>query len=428
MKHPGLLRLGADIAKELDHEIGIRFDGERVSGPVPRVASPGSLQRREPLAKGREVRSVPSLRSRRSVALGALGAAVAVAAAFALGIGLHRGESVDAPKPSSVSTEAAFTFASTGPDGAASAPGLGAPVSESGRATALAFSDGSRVSLEPKAEARVLRTTSHGATVLLERGRLAASVVHRANTEWAFDAGPYEVRVVGTAFDLAWDPRRDALTLHMTEGRVTVSGCGTSQSVGAGEDLALACNMESTPFVPNPNAPNPTSPEAKLPPTSPDPSPFTWPSTSPSASPSPSTSPSTPPTPISPLEAMDAATLWTTADTARASGDAATAKTALLVFRRRFKGDPRASTAAFLLGTLAYDVEHAKAEGLGWFSIYLAENPDGALSREALGRALEASVALDKPYDAQRLARRYLDTHRGGPHTELATRVLGGQP
>ena len=123
---------------------------------------------------------------------------------------------------------------------------------------------------------------------------------------------------------------------------------------------------------------------------------------------------------------MDATTLWATADTARASGDAATAKNVLLVFRRRFRSDPRAGTAAFLLGTLAYDVENARAEGLGWFSIYLAENPNGALSREALGRAMEASIALDKKDDAQRFARRYLETHRGGPHTELATRVLGG--
>lgn len=427
MKHPGLLRLGADIAKELDREIGLRFDSERVSGPVPRVVD----------LRERRAQALPTpkaARSRRAVMLGALGA-LGVAAAFALGMGLSQLRRSTPEGAATSPSDVAFTYASTDPDGASTVPALGAPVSESGRATALAFSDGSRVSLEPKAEARVLRTTSHGATVLLERGRLAASVVHRANTEWAFDAGPYEVRVVGTAFDLAWDPRHDALTLHMTEGQVTVTGCGTSQSVGAGQDLTVGCNMESAPFLPNPNA-VPSGPETKLPPASPDPSPSpstsTSPFTSPSTSPFPPTStdpaPSTPPPPVSPLEAMDAATLWTTADTARASGDAATAKTSLLVFRRRFKGDPRAATAAFLLGTLAYDVEHAKAEGLGWFSIYLAENPDGALSREALGRALEASIALDKPDDAQRLARRYLDTHRGGPHTELATRVLGGRP
>jgi hypothetical protein len=249
------------------------------------------------------------------------------------------------------------------------------------------------------------------------------------------------VHVVGTAFDLAWDPRRDALTLHMTEGQVTVKGCGSNASVAAGEDLSLSCDMDVTPPVPA-HAPDAATiasavtavaaaPESSASPVRVAPAVSVASGTAvASGTPALATPPTsaTPPELESPFEKMDAAALWSAADAARASGDAAKAKTTLLVFRRRFRMDARAGTAAFLLGTLAYDVEHARAEGLGWFSIYLAENPDGALSREALGRALEASVALDKPDDAQRFARRYLDTHRGGPHTELATRVLGGKP
>ena len=60
------------------------------------------------------------------------------------------------------------------------------------------------------------------ARLRVEEGSLAAHVVHAEATDWRFSAGPYEVRVVGTKFDLAWDG--GLLQLQMHDGSVEVHG------------------------------------------------------------------------------------------------------------------------------------------------------------------------------------------------------------
>ena len=74
-------------------------------------------------------------------------------------------------------------------------------------------------------------------TVVLERGSLHAAIVHRADTRWNVQAGPFEVRVTGTAFKVGWDPATEGFTLTLEEGRVVVSGCslGEERVVAAGE-------------------------------------------------------------------------------------------------------------------------------------------------------------------------------------------------
>jgi ferric-dicitrate binding protein FerR (iron transport regulator) len=83
----------------------------------------------------------------------------------------------------------------------------------------LRFSDGSAVDLEPGASARILHRDRRGVTLLLEGGRLAATVVHRPDTGWKMRAGPFEVRVTGTKFDLEWNVGRGSLTLIGLQAR-----------------------------------------------------------------------------------------------------------------------------------------------------------------------------------------------------------------
>ena len=72
----------------------------------------------------------------------------------------------------------------------------------------LRFSDGSVIVLDADARARVAEVTAHGARVVVERGAAQVRVVHGPETHWDIKAGPFDVRVVGTAFDVGWDPAR----------------------------------------------------------------------------------------------------------------------------------------------------------------------------------------------------------------------------
>ena len=90
----------------------------------------------------------------------------------------------------------------------------------------LRFSDGSQVTLPPRAQAHVDALDAHGATVALEEGTVDVAVVHRSHTRWSIRAGRYEIRVTGTKFSAGWDRRTDALTVTMREGSVEVIGPG----------------------------------------------------------------------------------------------------------------------------------------------------------------------------------------------------------
>ncbi len=94
----------------------------------------------------------------------------------------------------------------------------------SGETVPLRFSDGSVLHLQPRSGARVRALNKRGATLLLERGAAEVYVVPRRNNRWSVDAGPFEVLVKGTHFDVAWDPAAEIFALNLRKGRVTVRG------------------------------------------------------------------------------------------------------------------------------------------------------------------------------------------------------------
>ncbi|HTN92008.1 MAG TPA: FecR domain-containing protein, partial [Sorangium sp.] len=126
------------------------------------------------------------------------------------------------------------------------------------------FSDGTSLALDANARARVVATDAHGARVLLEGGRLTATVTHTATSTWNFDVGPFDVLVTGTRFELSWSPAREALKLVLREGSVAVSGplVGGPRTVAAGETLEVFCQeqrFELTRGEPSAAAPPPPS-------------------------------------------------------------------------------------------------------------------------------------------------------------------------
>ena len=86
------------------------------------------------------------------------------------------------------------------------------------RSAMIRFSDGSAIDAAPGTRLRVELTANDGARVLLERGAANAQIHHGKTSSWLFVAGPFEVRVVGTHFTLAWDPSKEEVDLSLDEG------------------------------------------------------------------------------------------------------------------------------------------------------------------------------------------------------------------
>jgi hypothetical protein len=112
------------------------------------------------------------------------------------------------------------------------------------QALPLRFSDGSTIRLRPDARGSVVAVAPRGAGVVLERGAAHASIVHKERTRWDVLAGPFEIRVVGTAFEFAWDPQKELFTLRLEQGAVTVSGCALPEerAVATGETFRAVCH------------------------------------------------------------------------------------------------------------------------------------------------------------------------------------------
>jgi ferric-dicitrate binding protein FerR (iron transport regulator) len=109
-----------------------------------------------------------------------------------------------------------------------------------GQQARLLFSDDSRVDLEASTTIEVDTMDAQGAHIVLVDGALDVYVEHRANTSWRFAAGPFRVKVKGTAFRLGFAADRGRLSLRMTSGSVEVlAPSDRTIAVGAGESLEL---------------------------------------------------------------------------------------------------------------------------------------------------------------------------------------------
>lgn len=330
-----------------------------------------------------------------------------------------------------------------------SAPGeVGAWIA-AGTAGALPirFSEGTALELEASARARVVAADARGARVLLESGGLTASVHHAATTQWNFNAGPFEVLVTGTRFELHWSPVDEELKLVLLEGSVAVSGplVGGRRAVSTGETLEVFCKQQRfeltrgeprAAVLPAPSS-VPVAPVVSVP------------------APAPSSdrgvvAPSAEDSPRRPswrdLAAADkyqaamtaaeaegfegivaragAAELLMLADVARFSGKPARAAAALSATRSRFAGSGEAAKAAFHLGRMAFDQRRSYAEAERWFGVYLGEQPGGPFAQEALGRVIECRERMGSASGAREAARRYLASYPSGPHAAHAKSLL----
>jgi TolA-binding protein len=370
--------------------------------------------------------------------------AVAAAAALVIGVGGYRERARFFESPSSV-----LSYRVGG--GPALRAGDLLEAADDPAGTDVAFSDGTRIRLEPRARGRVVDLDGDGARVALYGGRAHVDVRHRANARWLFQAGPFEVRVHGTAFTIAWNPATAHFDLVMETGVVSVAGpiSGGEMVVRAGESLSIGLNDGS--------GATGSSAEAKVPPAESAPA---------AAEPA----VATPRIPTEPrparrrdvgmpdaerarpladwraeladghaaavvadaqrrglarvLEAASSEDLAALADAARYVGDGDLARRALLVQRRRFPSSSRAAEASFLLGRLD-DESAGTASALAWYARYLAEAPAGAYVSEALGRKMMALERAHRRDEAIAIASAYLRRFPKGTYAHAAGVLVG---
>lgn len=311
----------------------------------------------------------------------------------------------------------------------------------------LRFSDESKLVASAGSRLRVEETSAHGARVLLERGRTSVHVVHESSTAWTFGAGPFEVHVTGTRFDLAWDPARELCELTLREGSVEVRGLAGSGPVvvRAGQRfqgdarhrtmqvLSLEASAVPPPSaeapsivpsaiaeigeVPSASAVQPDRPGLR------EPRPPSWAERIARGQFKEIVAEAETRGVPSCLAGCSAADLRALSDAARYTGKGDLAERSLTSLRQRFPG-AQGSDAAFLLGRL-HEKRGTLGTALGFYDSYLREAPNGPFAAEALAGKLRAVKATQGQAAAQPLAREYLRRFPKGVHVSTAREILG---
>ena len=291
-----------------------------------------------------------------------------------------------------------------------------------GGTSRLLFSDSSRVDLDGSTNVTVDGLSAHGARVGLVNGAVDVYVKHRTNTEWIFAAGPFRVKVKGTAFRLGFAADRGRLSLQMKSGLVEVfAPSGRTIAVGAGESLELyaePANREGATSL-SAQPPSVSSPSVESHPEAPLEA-ASIPRTGGAAEPARHRigtrvgehAPAPEPEPIvwtrllaqgnfsgvvadaegrgigSAIEQATVADLSALADSARYTKHYDLARQVLLAMRARYAGTEHARDASFFLGRLAEATPDRPEAALNWYDIYLRDAPRGLYASEALGREM----------------------------------------
>jgi hypothetical protein len=320
------------------------------------------------------------------------------------------------------------------------------------------FSDGSNIEARPGSRLRIDETHADGARVLVERGTASARVRHRDRSRWVFAAGPFNVRVIGTRFDLDWDPQAQVVSLTLHEGAVEVeSPVGQSRcTVHAGQRFkaslqAGTMTLESIDAKPAADSGVSAAAAAKAAPTE-----------------AAGVSNARRSDGNDAKDAKDAKRVVThamrarwgklvrrgefeavveqalagdldatlkscTAGEARALADAARytdrpelAERVLLTIRARFPGTRHGDAAGFLLGRTS-ETRGKAGDADRWYTRYLGEAPEGEYAADALAGRMRALLAMSGAAAARPIAREYLRRFPDGVHLRMARRLAGSE-
>jgi hypothetical protein len=326
--------------------------------------------------------------------------------------------------------------------------------------TALNFSEGSRITLGPRARARVAQTSPRGVFFVLESGGARVDVVHRLETDWRVLAGPYTIAVKGTSFDVTWNAPIGTLEIAMSNGAVVVRGPGVESGVEVRDTQRFVSSVAP---VAQPSAIPASSADSS---SSEDQLPAQTPPSQARAASGMEAEPLVHPQPESSAQSVEApaasqapavAQSWTTlasrgeyhtivteaeqrgvdnilgsasetelaalANAARYAARPDLAHKAMITIRSRFAGGAQAASAAFLLGRMAEDSGDI-AGAIRWYDAYLGEAPGGSLAPEALGRRMVALRKAGQVDAARMAAEQYLARFGSGPYAGVAREIV----
>jgi TolA-binding protein len=336
--------------------------------------------------------------------------------------------------------------------------------------TAVHFSEGTEFALSPGSRARVTNLDAHGARVLLESGKARVHVTPRPRARWSVDAGPYTIRVTGTAFDVAWAGGDEVLDLALHNGSVVVTGPLAAQGLVMEPGQHLVANVKAGVIRLDRPPGSEHAAEAEGPAS--DSTAATTGEQGPEEMPEGATPARVRHLPAhrapghlaagEPGGAEAAGSSWAArlsrgefeavvaaaerrgidrtleqapgedlaalADAARYARRTELAQRALLAELRRF---PRSAgrDAAFFLGGL---VEERPGMGpasvaLDWYERYLRQSPRGTYASQALGRKMAMEERLGRADQARAVAGEYLEQFPKGPYAERARALLGAK-
>ncbi len=324
----------------------------------------------------------------------------------------------------------------------------------------LEFTDGSLVTLRTGSSLRVQELLPDGARIQLEHGALNAAVEHRRDARWRIDAGPYRVHVIGTRFEVSWNPQTEAFFLSLEEGSVRVEGpvLENARALRAGEEMRASVARQRVEIEERSGATTVIQKSEARWDDTPEGPPLEEDDDEEERRPQGHPPDRGAPHRISATDQRRAAPTWQElaekgafedalslarqqgldriarsfppgdlmmlGDAARRTGELVAAKKIYRSVHRRFPASPHGASAAFGLGIIAYDRERRFQEAAVWFESCVSSGLAGELTRPAMGRLLEARYRSGDLPGARQTAKEYLTRFPKGPHAEMAGKII----
>jgi hypothetical protein len=317
-------------------------------------------------------------------------------------------------------------------------------ISSSDKEAMVRFSDGSEFQVEPRSRLRIAEAGKKAVKTVMETGATRVRIANRSTVGWTIDAGPFSVSPGAIANLMVEWLADELLRVSVFEGNTSVVGTPSPLFLHAGQRLSASARDGTVEVGPLPIVPAalPTA-VPELAKGAPEPlAPVGEPGSLGPALPSPAATKRTSWTDAvaggdyagvlleaerrgisSVLAQGSMADVVALADAARLMGRIDLARRALLAERSRFSRSSAARDAAFFLGRLADDHEHAPGSALPWYETYLSEAPDGHFAAEAFGRKMVAVSKQSGRAAAKPIAVDYLKRFPSGPHATAAREI-----
>lgn len=340
----------------------------------------------------------------------------------------------------------------------------------------VTFSDGTSIDLHAKSIARIESIKTNGARIRLKSGGAKFRVVPHKNADWKIVAGPFNITVTGTVFDVSWIPTSQLFNINLHQGSVVVSGpvLTTDQLIQKGQALQVSISRRLARLSEKNSTVSSQEQLQVIKPALPQ---VHHRAIQDLTNPLPREQRSTPKTdkkhhrdrPRIPSQVinkrslhvkndrektsherpywkvyadqgkykkaldslskgqfealcnnLEAEDLLRLAEVARFAGNVDYGKKALLSLRSRFPRRREAYTAAYTLGRTLFDQQSNYLQAAHWFEVYIKEHPSGPLANESLGRLMEAQQKAGLISKARRTAQRYLEKYPRGAHSDIA--------